>query len=270
VLPASMRAEALADPVLPPIPPNTPPGLRAEIDVLAEAMTNDYADARRMAQIPGVPVAVVIAAPPGRLKSPGDVLLRLQLRHQAEWALRSANGLILVSGRVGQASVAKITSMGSSATRSKCGSLRRARAPVTASTGTRCVAEIVANSRSVHLSKRFRQSGSSFPAASPYRMASSSAIRTSATRWRASEKAGWSGGQSHVGFIPGRSAHALPARMIKVIRGRRITEQSYGSSVDVPATVKSVKCEIWLYPLLAIHRCWQISVHPNSGHRGEQ
>jgi pimeloyl-ACP methyl ester carboxylesterase len=92
VLPESMRTEALADPVLPPIPANTPPGLRAEIEVLAETMTNDYADARRLPGRSDIPVSVVIAAPPGRLRSPGDALMRLQLRHHRNGRSRPRTG----------------------------------------------------------------------------------------------------------------------------------------------------------------------------------
>ena len=42
----------------------------------------------------------MIAAPPGRLKHPGEVLMRLQIEHQANWALDSSNGLLIVSGAV--------------------------------------------------------------------------------------------------------------------------------------------------------------------------
>jgi hypothetical protein len=46
-------------------------------------------------------VAVIIAAPSGRLKHPGDTMMRLEIKHQSEWALQSSNGLLIVSGATG-------------------------------------------------------------------------------------------------------------------------------------------------------------------------
>ena len=86
---------------VPTIPPDTPPGLRAEYENLQQNMRTEFAEARGLRPTPGVPVAVVIAAPPGRLKHPGDVLMRLQVKHQSDWALASSNGLLIVSGAVG-------------------------------------------------------------------------------------------------------------------------------------------------------------------------
>ncbi len=100
-LPEADRASAFATPTLPPIPADTPQGLRAEYEVLGENIVSHWAEVRNFRQVPGVPVAVVIAAPPARLKAPGDAMMRLQIKHQSEWALASSNGLLLVSGRVG-------------------------------------------------------------------------------------------------------------------------------------------------------------------------
>jgi pimeloyl-ACP methyl ester carboxylesterase len=100
-LPETERAQALAPPVLPPIPPDTPPGMRAEIDLIAREMLSDGTEARKLRQKPGVPVAVIIAAPPSRLKHPGDTMMRLGVQHQSEWALQSSNGLFIVSGDTG-------------------------------------------------------------------------------------------------------------------------------------------------------------------------
>lgn len=97
----SDRKGALGPPALPPIPPDTPPGLRAEYEQLGEDMRSDYADARAFRRPSNVPVAVIIAAPPGRLKPPGDALARLQIARQSDWALESSNGLLIVSGRTG-------------------------------------------------------------------------------------------------------------------------------------------------------------------------
>jgi pimeloyl-ACP methyl ester carboxylesterase len=100
-LPAAERKTALEPPDVPTIPPDIPPGLRAEYEHLQQNMRTDYAEARGLRPAGAVPVAVVIAAPPGRLKHPGDVLMRLQIKHQANWALDSSNGFLIVSGAVG-------------------------------------------------------------------------------------------------------------------------------------------------------------------------
>ena len=100
-LPPAERKAALEPPDVPTIPPDTPAGLRAEYELLQQNMRTDYAEARGLRPAGGVPVAVVIAAPPGRLKHPGEVLMRLQIKHQADWALDSSNGLLIVSGAVG-------------------------------------------------------------------------------------------------------------------------------------------------------------------------
>ena len=100
-LPEADRASAFATPTLPPIPADTPKGLAAEYEVLGENIVSHWAEVRNFRQVPGVPVAVVIAAPPARLKAPGDAMMRFQIKHQSEWALTSSNGLLLVSGRVG-------------------------------------------------------------------------------------------------------------------------------------------------------------------------
>jgi len=100
-LPPAERNEALKPPEVPTIPPDTPTGLRAEYENLQQNIRMDFAEARGLRPAGGVPVAVVIASPPGRLKHPGDVLMRLQIKHQANWALDSSNGLLIVSGAVG-------------------------------------------------------------------------------------------------------------------------------------------------------------------------
>jgi pimeloyl-ACP methyl ester carboxylesterase len=100
-LPPAARKDALEPREIPTIPPDTPPGLRAEYENLQQNIRTDFAEARGLRPAGSVPVAVVIAAPPGRLKHPGDVLMRLQIKHQANWALDSSNGLLIVSGAVG-------------------------------------------------------------------------------------------------------------------------------------------------------------------------
>jgi len=95
------RATVIAPPTLPPIPPETPPGLRAEFDVVGTEMTNDYREARALRPPSGVPIAVVVATPPGRLQGLGGVMVRLQIKHQAEWALTSPKGLFVAADHVG-------------------------------------------------------------------------------------------------------------------------------------------------------------------------
>jgi pimeloyl-ACP methyl ester carboxylesterase len=99
--PASERAAAMAPPVFPPVPPDTPIGLRAEIDFLKAEMLSDAPEGRKLRQKAGVPVAVIVAAPPARLQHPGEIMMRLQVKHQSEWALQSSKGLFIVSGETG-------------------------------------------------------------------------------------------------------------------------------------------------------------------------
>jgi pimeloyl-ACP methyl ester carboxylesterase len=100
-LPESERQDALKPREVPTIPPDTPAGLKAEYENLQQNIRTDFAEARGLKPTGGVPVSVVIAAPPGRLTHPGDTQVRLQIKHQADWALNSANGLLIVSGAVG-------------------------------------------------------------------------------------------------------------------------------------------------------------------------
>lgn len=69
--PPEEREQLLAPPTLPEIPPDTPPGLRAEYEVVGSEMVNDYPEARSLRLPSGVPIAVVVAAPPGRIKGSG-------------------------------------------------------------------------------------------------------------------------------------------------------------------------------------------------------
>lgn len=95
------RAQVTAPPVMPPIPSDTPAGLRAEFQVVAGEMTREYPEARSLRPSNGIPTAVVVATSPGRLKGLGGVMVRLQIKHQAEWALGSAGGLFLAASHVG-------------------------------------------------------------------------------------------------------------------------------------------------------------------------
>jgi hypothetical protein len=64
--PPEQAKKVLEPPTLPPIPPDTPAGLRAEYEVLGQNMLTDFAEARSFTRPMGVPVAVIVAAPPGR------------------------------------------------------------------------------------------------------------------------------------------------------------------------------------------------------------
>ena len=87
-----------------PIPPDTPPGLRAEYEVVTDEMVNDYPEARALRTQFDVPTAVVVATPPGRLEGGiGGALVRLQLARQAQWALGAPDGMFVTAGHMGHA-----------------------------------------------------------------------------------------------------------------------------------------------------------------------
>jgi pimeloyl-ACP methyl ester carboxylesterase len=95
------RAQVTAPPTMPSIPPDTPAGLRAEYQVVASEMTGEYAEARSLRPPTGIPTVVVVATPPGRLKGLGGAMVRLQIKHQAEWAIGSPRGMLVVASHVG-------------------------------------------------------------------------------------------------------------------------------------------------------------------------
>lgn len=89
-LPPEEREKVLAPPTLPPIPTDTPPGLRAEYELIGSEMVNDYPEARSLRLPTGVPTVVVRASPQGR--SLGDAI-ELGANELAGLALRSSKGL---------------------------------------------------------------------------------------------------------------------------------------------------------------------------------
>jgi pimeloyl-ACP methyl ester carboxylesterase len=101
VLPAEERQRALEPPALPTIPSDTPTGLRAEYEQIGSEMQDDYPQARALGRLPLVPIAVVVATPPGRLAGNGGAMVRLQIKRQAEWALQAPNGLFVTTAHVG-------------------------------------------------------------------------------------------------------------------------------------------------------------------------
>jgi pimeloyl-ACP methyl ester carboxylesterase len=98
--PPEERAKVLAPPTLPEIPPDTPPGLRAEYEVVGAEMVNDFPEARSLRLPSGIPIVVVVAAPPGRMKgrSAEDLLKDNRL---VDLALASPKGLFMAATHVG-------------------------------------------------------------------------------------------------------------------------------------------------------------------------
>lgn len=95
------RETVRAPPTMPPIPPGTPQGLRAEYEVVASEMTRDYPEARSLRPWPTVPIAVLVATPANRMRGLGGAMTRLQIHHQNEWALASPKGMFVTAGHVG-------------------------------------------------------------------------------------------------------------------------------------------------------------------------
>jgi pimeloyl-ACP methyl ester carboxylesterase len=97
-LPPDEREKVLAPPTLPVIPPETPPGLRAEYELIGSEMVNDYPEARSLQLPAGIPIVVVRASPPGR---PLGDAFELDANELAGLALRSPKGLFVAAGHVG-------------------------------------------------------------------------------------------------------------------------------------------------------------------------
>jgi pimeloyl-ACP methyl ester carboxylesterase len=100
VVPPENRAATLAPPVLPPIPPDTPAGLRAEFEEIGKEMTNDGQESRSLRRVAGVPIGIVVATHPGRMQGVSGAITRLMIQHQMELAMSVQNG-ILVTANVG-------------------------------------------------------------------------------------------------------------------------------------------------------------------------
>ena len=101
VLPPEDRRRALEPPTFPPIPPDTPPGLRAAMEQLMIETRNDYPTARAFKQPTGIPAAVVVTTRADRLEGNGGPIVRLHIKKQQEWALSSPNGLFVLAGHSG-------------------------------------------------------------------------------------------------------------------------------------------------------------------------
>jgi pimeloyl-ACP methyl ester carboxylesterase len=101
LVPPEERAAVLAPPTMPPIPPNARPGMRAEIELIASEMVNDYPEARSLSEPSGIPIVVVSAMPPNRLRSRGNRGFGIEPWEQAGLALRSPKGMFVVASHVG-------------------------------------------------------------------------------------------------------------------------------------------------------------------------
>jgi pimeloyl-ACP methyl ester carboxylesterase len=96
-LPAGARQVVFNEPV---IPPNTPPGPKAEMDNILRNIRSEFAEVRAARPPSHIPAAVVIGAGkswPGATPEIAAALLRLQIKHQQEWVLGSPQGLMIVS-----------------------------------------------------------------------------------------------------------------------------------------------------------------------------
>jgi pimeloyl-ACP methyl ester carboxylesterase len=100
VVPPENRAETLAPPVLPPLPPDTPAGLRAELEEVGKEMINDGKESRSLRPVAGVPIGIVVATPSGRMQGVSGAITRLIIQRHLELAMSVQNG-ILVTANVG-------------------------------------------------------------------------------------------------------------------------------------------------------------------------
>jgi pimeloyl-ACP methyl ester carboxylesterase len=85
------------------LPPDLPPGAKAEFDNLAHFIQTEFAEARAARPPAGIASGVIISA--GRFQNwPPEIsarFLQLVIKHEQEWALSSPQGLIVVARHVG-------------------------------------------------------------------------------------------------------------------------------------------------------------------------
>jgi pimeloyl-ACP methyl ester carboxylesterase len=96
-LPAGARQVIFNVPV---IPPDAPPGLRAEMENIVRNIRTEFAEARAARPPAHIPAAVVVGAGktwPGATPEIVAALLRLQIKHQQEWALQTPQGMFITS-----------------------------------------------------------------------------------------------------------------------------------------------------------------------------
>ena len=96
-LPAGAREVVFNVPV---IPADMPPGPRAEMENIVKNIRTEFAEVRAAQPPTDIPAAVVIGAgKTGSGATPKIVaaLIRLQIKHQQEWALQSPQGLVITA-----------------------------------------------------------------------------------------------------------------------------------------------------------------------------
>ena len=103
VLPPERRAEALKPPVMPPMPTNLRPGHRAEFEEIAREMISDGAESRTFKPVTSIPIAIVVATPPNRLRGDGGPVTRLMIQRDLEMVLASPSGMLITADHVGHA-----------------------------------------------------------------------------------------------------------------------------------------------------------------------
>ena len=102
-----LPAMSSGPPTPPRLPDDLPPGVRAELEQVFEYGSAEFAEIRALRLPSGLPVAVVIGGippgplPPNALTTNVNILRLIQIRHQADWALSSPAGLLLVSSQAG-------------------------------------------------------------------------------------------------------------------------------------------------------------------------
>jgi pimeloyl-ACP methyl ester carboxylesterase len=90
-----------------PLPADIPSGLRAELTQVSRYASTEFAEIRALRVGSDMPVAVVVGGrpsgplPPNALTTNVNIMRLIQIRHQADWALSSRAGLLLVSSEVG-------------------------------------------------------------------------------------------------------------------------------------------------------------------------
>jgi pimeloyl-ACP methyl ester carboxylesterase len=85
---------------VPIIPPDAPAGLRAEMENIVQNIRTEFAEARAAIPPAHIPAAVVVGAGkswPGATPEIAAALLRLQIKHQQEWALQTPHGMFITS-----------------------------------------------------------------------------------------------------------------------------------------------------------------------------
>lgn len=97
------RAAALATPVLPSLPANTPPGIKAELEQVGLEIVNDGQEARRFRPLFGIPVAVIVATPPNRMRGSNGAVTRQGIQRDLELVLSLPNSLLVTANHVGHA-----------------------------------------------------------------------------------------------------------------------------------------------------------------------